>query len=584
MTYLVTARKWRPSKFSEVVGQEHVTATLLNSLKLGRVAHAYIFAGPRGVGKTTVARILAKAINCLNPQDYEPCNECEMCLEISNGRSIDILEIDGASNRGIDEVRDLRESVRYTPTKAKYKVYIIDEVHMLTKEAFNALLKTLEEPPPHILFIFATTEPHRVPSTILSRCQRFDFRRIEIQKIIERLKLIAQQDGVQIDEDSLFTIAKKANGSLRDALSIFDQVVSFCGENIKFEDVIKALNIIDQEVFFKVTDIVKQKNIKAGLELIDEIVKLGYDFQEFLSGLSEHLRNFLVVITTKSTELIEATEYYKSRYISQVNDFSEADIVRMLKIVNDAEISIKWAPQPRLKLEMVITQLASLDSTVKIQELISKIEELEKYLNSSGGATPENFNKPPKGGNKLNMTSTPTPQSIQQVKSPSKNDAISLQSADIIDDINKLFDEPTEIYETKTLIKNETPEIINPEKFLNLIREKWEEIANKAQNYNLNLTTALKLSWPIEIKNFKLNIGTSNDLHLEWIKKNRGFLREAIKELCGFELEIGVSIVDVEKLREEIIQLSPDLKLKKLINESPFVKSLIQNLGAKPID
>ncbi len=584
MTYLVTARKWRPSKFSEVVGQEHVTATLLNSLKLGRVAHAYIFAGPRGVGKTTVARILAKAINCLNPQDYEPCNECEMCLEISNGRSIDILEIDGASNRGIDEVRDLRESVRYTPTKAKYKVYIIDEVHMLTKEAFNALLKTLEEPPPHILFIFATTEPHRVPSTILSRCQRFDFRRIEIQKIIERLKLIAQQDGVQIDEDSLFTIAKKANGSLRDALSIFDQVVSFCGENIKFEDVIKALNIIDQEVFFKVTDIVKQKNIKAGLELIDEIVKLGYDFQEFLSGLSEHLRNFLVVITTKSTELIEATEYYKSRYISQANDFSEADIVRMLKIVNDAEISIKWAPQPRLKLEMVITQLASLDSTVKIQELISKIEELEKYLNSSGGATPENFNKPPKGGNKLNMTSTPTPQSIQQVKSPSKNDAISLQSADIIDDINKLFDEPTEIYETKTLIKNETPEIINPEKFLNLIREKWEEIANKAQNYNLNLTTALKLSWPIEIKNFKLNIGTSNDLHLEWIKKNRGFLREAIKELCGFELEIGVSIVDVEKLREEIIQLSPDLKLKKLINESPFVKSLIQNLGAKPID
>jgi len=328
MAYLVTARKWRPSKFSEVVGQEHVTATLLNSLKLGRVAHAYIFAGPRGIGKTTVARILAKAINCLNPQDYEPCNECEMCVEISNGRSIDVLEIDGASNRGIDEVRDLRESVRYTPTKAKYKVYIIDEVHMLTKEAFNALLKTLEEPPPHILFIFATTEPHRVPSTILSRCQRFDFRRIEIQKIIERLKLIAQQDKIQIDDDSLFTIAKKANGSLRDALSIFDQVVSFCGEKIKFEDVIKALNIIDQEIFFRVTDIVKEKNIKAGLELVDEITKLGYDFQEFLTGLSEHLRNFLVVITTKSTELIEATEYYKSRYISQV--ISLADIARFV--------------------------------------------------------------------------------------------------------------------------------------------------------------------------------------------------------------------------------------------------------------
>ena len=419
MAYLVTARKWRPSKFSEVVGQEHVTATLLNSLKLGRVAHAYIFAGPRGIGKTTVARILAKAINCLNPQDYEPCNECEMCVEISNGRSIDVLEIDGASNRGIDEVRDLRESVRYTPTKAKYKVYIIDEVHMLTKEAFNALLKTLEEPPPHILFIFATTEPHRVPSTILSRCQRFDFRRIEIQKIIERLKLIAQQDKIQIDDDSLFTIAKKANGSLRDALSIFDQVVSFCGEKIKFEDVIKALNIIDQEIFFRVTDIVKEKNIKAGLELVDEITKLGYDFQEFLTGLSEHLRNFLVVITTKSTELIEATEYYKSRYISQANNFTESDIIRMLKIVNDAEASIKWAPQPRLKLEMVITQLASLDSAVKIQELLAKIEELEKYLNSSGGANPENFNIPPEGGNKSKVEMSPTSQNIQPKPSQS---------------------------------------------------------------------------------------------------------------------------------------------------------------------
>ena len=219
-----------------------------------------------------------------------------------------------------------------------------------------------------------------MPSTILSRCQRFDFRRIEIQKIIERLKLIAQQDKIQIDDDSLFTIAKKANGSLRDALSIFDQVVSFCGEKIKFEDVIKALNIIDQEIFFRVTDIVKEKNIKAGLELVDEITKLGYDFQEFLTGLSEHLRNFLVVITTKSTELIEATEYYKSRYISQANNFTESDIIRMLKIVNDAEASIKWAPQPRLKLEMVITQLASLDSAVKIQELLAKIEELEKYM------------------------------------------------------------------------------------------------------------------------------------------------------------------------------------------------------------
>ncbi len=578
MTYLVTARKYRPTKFSEVVGQEHVTATLLNSLKLGRVAHAYIFAGPRGVGKTTVARILAKAINCLNPQDYEPCNECEMCLEISSGRSIDVLEIDGASNRGIDEVRDLRESVRYTPTKAKYKVYIIDEVHMLTKEAFNALLKTLEEPPPHILFIFATTEPHRVPPTILSRCQRFDFRRIEIQKIIERLKLIAQQDKIQIDDDSLFTIAKKANGSLRDALSIFDQVVSFCGEKIKIEDVINALNIIDQEIFFKVTDIVKDKNIRAGFELVDTIVKQGYDFQEFLSGLSEHLRNILVAITTKSDELIEATEYYRKRYLEESKQFNESDVLRMLKIVNDAEITIKWSPQPRLKLEMVITQLASIDSTVKIQELLSKIEELEKRLDS------ENFNNPPKGGNKTEPVKTQLVQNAEK-KEETKNETHSLQTEDI-STINILFEDPLADYKTKSSPKTDKSEdkIENPEKLLNSIREKWDELADIAQSFNLNLATALKLSYPIELKNQKLKVGASNDIHLEWIKKNRPFLREKLKEMLGVEFEIEFGICDVEKFKEDVVKYSPDLKLKKLINESPFVKSLVENLGAKPID
>lgn len=578
MTYLVTARKWRPAKFGEVVGQEHVTATLLNSLKLGRVAHAYIFAGPRGVGKTTVARILAKAINCLNPRDYEPCNECEMCVEISNGRSIDVLEIDGASSRGIDEVRDLRESVRYMPTKAKYKVYIIDEVHMLTKEAFNALLKTLEEPPPHVLFIFATTEPHRVPPTILSRCQRFDFRRIEIQKIIERLSLISQQDKIQIDYDSLFTIAKKANGSLRDALSIFDQVVSFCGEKIKFEDVIKALNIIDQEIFFRVTDIVKGKDIRSGFELVDEIVKQGYDFQEFLSGLSEHLRNLLVAITTKSSELIEATEYYRNRYLEEAKNFNESDILRMLKIVNDAEITIKWSPQPRLKLEMTITQLASIDSTVKIQELISKIEELERRLDSG------NFNEPPKGGNKTETLKTTSVQNKTQ--NTPKKETTSLQSDDI-SEINILLEELPSYSTTKSSSKpaEESGKVEDPGKLLNLIREKWDELIKASEKYNFNLLTALKLSYPVELNERKLKIGTPLDIYVEWIKKNRNFLMTKLKEICNAELEIEATLIkDPEKLREEILQHSPDLKLKKLMNDSPFVKSLIENLGARPID
>ncbi|MGE5855121.1 MAG: DNA polymerase III subunit gamma/tau, partial [Syntrophaceae bacterium] len=232
MEYLVLARKWRPQVFEDVVGQDHVITTLRNAIRLGRVAHAFIFSGPRGVGKTSVARILAKALNCEKGPSEIPCNACANCREITEGSSMDVREIDGASNRGIDEIRELRENVKFSPSSSRYKIYIIDEVHMLTKEAFNALLKTLEEPPEHVMFIFATTEVHKVPATILSRCQRFDFRRISIEEIMTRLRYIAGEEKVTIDEDALMVIAKKGDGSLRDSQSIFDQVRSFCGNTI----------------------------------------------------------------------------------------------------------------------------------------------------------------------------------------------------------------------------------------------------------------------------------------------------------------------------------------------------------------
>src|SRR3990172_8707264 len=262
MTYIVTARKWRPQKFVDVVGQEHITATLKNAIKNNRLAHAYIFTGPRGVGKTTTARILAKTLNCLNPIDSEPCNNCEMCNSIQNSQSLDIIEIDGASNRGIDEIRTLRESVKYAPTKGKYKVYIIDEVHMLTKESFNAFLKTLEEPPSHTIFVFATTDAHKVPLTIISRCQRFDFRRIQLDTIKSTLKNIADAEKIQIDDKTLTIIAKKSDGALRDAESYFDQVVSFCGNNIDSITVAKMLNLVDDEIYFSISDAVIDKDFK----------------------------------------------------------------------------------------------------------------------------------------------------------------------------------------------------------------------------------------------------------------------------------------------------------------------------------
>src|SRR3970040_703834 len=249
MEFIVTARKWRPKKFSEVIGQEHITTTLQNSIRSNRIAHAYLFTGPRGVGKTSTARIFAKVLNCLNPKDTEPCNECELCKDIQNNQSLDIIEIDGASNRGIDEIRTLRESVKYAPTKGKYKVYIIDEVHMLTKESFNAFLKTLEEPPEHIIFIFATTDVHKVPLTIISRCQRYDFRRIQLDKIKETLRTIASEEKIEIDDKTLTIIAKKADGALRDAESYFDQVVAFSQGKIDAELVTHMLNLIDEEIY-----------------------------------------------------------------------------------------------------------------------------------------------------------------------------------------------------------------------------------------------------------------------------------------------------------------------------------------------
>ena len=378
--YIVTARKWRPLKFEDVVGQSHVTVTLRNAIETKRLAHAYLFSGPRGVGKTTTARLLAKVVNCSSPVNNNPDNECEICSEINEARSFDVLEIDGASNRGVDEIRNLRESVRYAPSRGKYKVYIIDEVHMLTKEAFNALLKTLEEPPSHILFIFATTEIHKVPTTIISRCQRFDFRRITVGEIMANLKSIATEEEIDIDSDALLLIAKKGDGSLRDSQSIFDQMVSLCGKHITYAQIVEALNIVDQDFYFRVTDLIKTRNTKGGLELIDEIIGRGFDIKEFLGGLTEHLRNILIAKTTDSTVLIETSDVYKKRYVEEATFFGLADILRLQRLLNGTEVAIRWNAQPRFKLEADFVQMISMHRAPEVGELVRRIEALKKKL------------------------------------------------------------------------------------------------------------------------------------------------------------------------------------------------------------
>ena len=381
--YLVAARKYRPTLFKEIVAQEHVTDTLKNAIRLDRLAHAYLFSGPRGVGKTTAARVLAKAANCETPREEredqaEPCRQCDSCRSFEQGQNLSVFEFDAASNRKVEDIQPLLEKVRVPPQGGRKKVYIVDEVHMLSKHAFNAFLKTLEEPPPHALFIFATTEPHKVLPTILSRCQRFDFNRIPVPRVVERLREICDEEGITADDESLMLIAQKGNGALRDALSAFDQAVSLCGDTLNYAELTQAMGVVDRDLFFQLTEHVAAQNSAGVLELVDRIVREGYDLQEFLAGLAEHLRNLLVARTMEDDTLIEAAEATRTRYATISQQFAESDLLRLLTIAGDAEEDVKTTSQPRLKLEMALLRMAALPHSADLREALDAIDRLEQ--------------------------------------------------------------------------------------------------------------------------------------------------------------------------------------------------------------
>ena len=374
--YVVTARKWRPLRFDDVVGQKHITQTLKNAIKSNRIHHAYLFSGPRGVGKTTTARILGRALNCHDPKDNEPCNKCESCLSVIEGRSIDIIEIDGASNNSVDDVRKLRENAKYPPSYGKYKMYIIDEVHMLSNSAFNALLKTLEEPPPHLIFVFATTEAHKVPPTILSRCQRFEFRRMNIEDIVKQLSLIAEKENIKIDDESLITIAQKADGSMRDGQSIFDQVIAFCGKDISYSEMADALRLIDQEFYFRISKAIHDSNVHEAFLIARDVVERGYDIGECLSGMLEHFRNMMAIKASGNTDLIDASPTFLEKYAEESENFSQGDILRCMNIIAATEQNIRFSAQPRVRFELALVKMATMESTVSMEELINDIKNI----------------------------------------------------------------------------------------------------------------------------------------------------------------------------------------------------------------
>ncbi len=378
--YVALYRKWRPRKFDDICGQEHITLSLKNQIKADRISHAYLFCGTRGTGKTTAAKILAKAVNCLDLKDGNPCEECESCKSINEGNSIDVFEIDAASNRGIDNIRDLREAVKFTPI-GKYKLYIIDEVHMLTNEAFNALLKTLEEPPAYVIFVLATTEPHKLPATILSRCQRFDFKRIGPKCMSDRLSLISKEEGIKIGKEALELIVRNSDGAMRDAISIMDQCAVYSSKNISTDDVSAVLGIVNDKYLFEIADSILKEDIVNIMKLLTKISDEGKDMQQFTRDLQMHYRNLLMAnVVNQAEDVIDLSKEKIDLLKKQGKSYTKESILRCIKVLSELSADMKWSPQPMLLLEVALIKMSKLEKDMSYEGLTARIATLEKAI------------------------------------------------------------------------------------------------------------------------------------------------------------------------------------------------------------
>ena len=563
MAFIVTARKWRPQLFEEVVGQQHITTTLKNAIENDRIGHAYIFAGPRGVGKTTTARILAKRLNCLNPNGGEPCNECEACQNFLKSQSLDIIEIDGASNRGIDEIKTLIESVKYSPTSGKYKVYIIDEVHMLSTTSFNALLKTLEEPPEHTIFIFATTDIHKVPLTIISRCQRFDFRRIEHDEIKTLLAKISKEENIKIDDESLTIIAKKADGALRDAESIFDQVVSFCGNNVDVKILRQMLNLIDDEIYFTISDAILEKNFKVAFDISEKIYQNGWNFIDFANGLLEHFRNILTVLISGNTDLIETGIAYKEKYKSYLDKFTKGDLLRILSFVSKMQAELKMAQDQKLKVEISLSHLIGLEKSATISELLNN--------NLTTGTTEDkkksNFVENTKKIS--NLTTEKKPEAKDAFKIEIQTDKSVKQKPTV----NKKNITPPTTQTKNNFVKKQSTLSIET------VQQNWKFYTEFVAKEKFTLGALIANTFPVKIENNKIivEVQIKDDIHI--LNNSKDLLSKFFFTTynANYNLEF---IEGKNKNSPKQTTIDEDIDSSKYDNH-PIVKAIIEQLGGR---
>ena len=508
MSYQVLSLKYRPQSFNDLAGQEHVTRTLTNAFKRDRVSQAYILTGPRGVGKTTTARVIAKALNCSKSKDGDPCNACQVCKEIIDGINLDVLEIDGASNRGIEEMRNLREQIKYAPMNAPYKIFIIDEVHMLTNQAFNALLRTLEEPPKHGKFILATTDIHKVPSTIISRCQRFDFNRINETVISNQLSKIIDLEKIKIDNESLMAISTKADGSMRDALSILDQAIAFSGESIMYDEVATIIGIIPLEIFFDYSNALSAKDYPKMFQILSKIRSSSFQLDDLIDGLNLHFRNYILALTPDGDTLMNLNESHKKEYVDTMSSWDLNDILQIINQFNKLRHTIKNSHQPLIAFEILSLKLMEMDKSIIISELLAKNSSDTNSANDMQ-FTAEQKNAEHNDTKELDTTVKP------------KEDNSSKETSIKIDDISHE--------------KNAEPQPKVKNIGLDKIKDKWQDFIKVVNSERPSLGSTLDHSIPTNIKDNQLTITVSGlpEFSVNNLNHNKELIQKSLSTFYG---------------------------------------------------
>ena len=553
MSYQILSLKYRPQSFDDVVGQTHVTQTLVNAFKKERVAQGYIFTGPRGVGKTTTARIMAKGLNCSNSKNGEPCNDCTVCNEITESRNLDVLEIDGASNRGIEEIRNLRELIKFTPMNAPYKIFIIDEVHMLTNPAFNALLRTLEEPPVHGKFIMCTTDIHNLPATIISRCQRFDFHRLTIEVIRKTINNIISKEELQADSASVDAIARKSEGSMRDALSILDQVIAFSSEQIVYKEVEKVLGLIPHDIYFGFTDAMKNRDSTGLLATLVQIRDQGLPVDDILSGLNKHVHNLMFATISDGLKAVEMSDDLKQQYIDAAASWTVRDLLRINQIITDVETRIKLANQPYIMLEMMGLKLLEMDETVSIEQLLKNSSQ---QSGSSSQTTPTQKKKI-----KTEKTNTRTDaQNVKKGKTDKTNEPIANQN---------------ELNEQKKDDKTEKKAGLSIEE----LKGKWSGIITSVTNLRTSVGMVLEHCIPLEFVGKKAQVGMMNQprFNLDLIRNNTKMIEDVAAKYMKQSMKINFFTIEKDKdLAEELSKNGVPQNQVASTKSNPVVERVIE--------